>query len=964
MPRFLATTCAVLLVLSAACDNVGRAFDPIVEPPGPNPTTTTSAVQVVRAGGDLREGRPKVKAVFPVGGGWPGTVPIVVEFSESLNEDSMLPTSASSNDAKVAVRVVGSQAAIPASYDFLAAGRILVVRPSTGLSNQQNPTYEIVLLPGGRDADGVRFDVPADGKVLAEFQVNQDGSFTDGRILTTFPRDNQRDGPRETAYYVFFDRPANLTTVTATNLFLRPAGGTALVGTTEPPLALLGNDDPRIVRFTPTAPFAASTDHELVVDDTIKFGASGKLDFRGRTPYARFRTVGPQAPTTVHVGNPAAGFDDKINRSNLANCVLHVATTNDAAAGDTVLARIYGGDRNTAATGDLRFVERSAVLGAGGAQTVVVDFGGALGTLERPLLDDGAVWFAVQLQRGAEHSGFALSRAADAPMFDATAPALLRLGPPSAANGTDVYADQESLALYGTASERIGTASLVVGGSPAVELFTAANDGRFLLKPVSLGRLTAPVGYSLAITDLAGNSAAAPATGNVHQRGVVKLEGPFAGTLAVVAYDQTTLAPVAGATVLVDTDVPTVPATAQVVGTTDAAGSATFLGLGGSSRTVTVVRAGYHLVTLYGTGASYVSLPLRPLADATASFTGSAVFQAGPGASALVGNNTFDDPLVLAVPTTTAAPTTIPATPIQPNRPQVITAFAGAFEPTATPAYTHQGVQMLAGAAVAVLAPPAAPAAAGGTSTQNVALLSATGALVANLTTSTEDFALATGLDTGNLVGGRPTVRAMLSLAGFGGQVLAGVGAATPATGAAWSMQATWAAPVLAGFTPLTPFVWVATEARDVAGRVSRHRGLYLFSIFVDPVNPPGIPAVAAPAAAFAGSPAVTFDDQLDPSGVPGGIAFAEVTARDGNGRLWQLLVADADAVGGTEAVQFPDLATANVAGLAAGTWSVRAEGRVAYPVGGMTLTDCVLAERLRQEVTYARSAPVSFTVQ
>ncbi|MBL8755176.1 MAG: hypothetical protein JNK15_17865, partial [Planctomycetes bacterium] len=88
----------LLVLLASGCDNVGRAFDPDTEPEDPTPGTTESAVQVVPVGGETRTGRPKVRATYPSGSGWPTTVPVVVEFSESVNQDSILPTTAAGSD--------------------------------------------------------------------------------------------------------------------------------------------------------------------------------------------------------------------------------------------------------------------------------------------------------------------------------------------------------------------------------------------------------------------------------------------------------------------------------------------------------------------------------------------------------------------------------------------------------------------------------------------------------------------------------------------------------------------------------------------------------------------------------------------------------------------------------------------------------------------------------------------------
>lgn len=959
MPNFLRVPLLGACLLAAtACDNVGRAFDPNVGNPGPTPGTTTSRVQVVKAGGDARRGVPLVRATFPSGSGWQTTVPIVVEFSESMHEDSILPTTRAGNDAKIVVRVKGQTQNLPATYDFLASGRLLVIRP-TSLTNQNNPTYQVLALPGPRDTDGIDLQVAnTAGDVLAEFQVNQDESIKNGRILTTFPRHNQRDMIREAPYYVVFDRPCTLSSVTTGNLRVRPQGGVGIVGTIEPALSAGTVDDPRILRFQPNTALAAATTYELVVDDTILFPNGGKLDFQRRTPFATFRTVGPAAPGSVVVGNPVAGFPDKINRGNFAALTLHVAVPADAQVGDKVVARIYGGDRSTTATGDLAFFERSTTLAAAGAQTVSVDFGGALGSLARPKLDEGNVTYAAQLQRGSEHSGYALSGTADQPLLDVTPPTLVKLGPPGSATGHDLYTDQESFVAYGQASEQLAKAALTDGIETEVELFASSSDGRFVLEPLSLGRLPAPRPYSLNLTDRAGNMLAGPVTGNIVQRGVVN--GIFAGTLVVEAYDLATLAPVANATVLVDEDPVTKPATVQHLGTTDAQGRVEFPGIGGSTRTVTIVRAGYHLITLYGTAAARVCLPLRPLPNATATFEGTVTFQPGAGATALIGNNAIDDPTLLAVATTTSAATTIPATAILPNRMQVITGFGGVFEPTTATGYTVQGFQML-GPTMAVPTPPGAPAAPGATSTQSLVLINAPNTTTSVNGTAAKDFALASGLDTGNLVGGRPIVRMMASLTGFGGQTLAGVGRAVAAGGASFTVQATFGNPLVAGFQAYSPLLWLCTEAKDTAGRVSRHRGLYL-ALFglVDPTDPPGIPTITPPGGPFVGAPTVTFDDVLDFDAGFTGAAFHEVTARDATGRSWLVLVPDLDDVGPPKVVQFPDLTAHSVQGLQPGTWTVRVEDRRSYAT---LAANYLIADRLRLEVHYARSAPVSFVV-
>ena len=71
----------------------------------------------------------------------------------------------------------------------------------------------------------------------------------------------------------------------------------------------------------------------------------------------------------------------------------------------------------------------------------------------------------------------------------------------------------------------------------------------------------------------------------------------------------------------------------------------------------------------------------------------------------------------------------------------------------------------------------------------------------------------------------------------------------------------------------------------------------------------------------------------------------------------------DEDDATGTESVQFPDLASAGVSGLQAGTWSTFVESRIFLSTTLGTVSDFMLTERHRMEVLYARSATLSVTV-
>jgi hypothetical protein len=389
---------SVLLLLPAllalGCDNVGRAFDPDVNPNEPGETPGVSPIQVVPVGGQVREGRPRVREAYPEGAGWPGVVPIVVEFSESVNAASILPTTPTGIDGRIGLRVQGTTQLLPCATELVAGGRLLIMRPVAELTSNASQSYEVVMFADGRVVDGVRFQVSGGETVLSEFQVNQDPSITDGRILAVFPRDNTTEQAREADVWVVFDRPANAGTIVEANMLLRPQGGSALAVDLELPVMPVGAADGRVVRLHPTSPLSAATRHELVVNDQITFGQDGNLDFRGRVPFSVFTAVAPAAPTRVELGNGTAGFPNKINVGTALNAMLHVRTPADTLAGDRVLARIYGGDAATEQAGDFVYFERTATAPGNGEQDLMLDFGGALGSLAVPMVASsrGPVW--------------------------------------------------------------------------------------------------------------------------------------------------------------------------------------------------------------------------------------------------------------------------------------------------------------------------------------------------------------------------------------------------------------------------------------------------------------------------------------------------------------------------------------------------------------------------------------------
>ena len=124
------------------------------------------------------------------------------------------PSNAQGGERTVYVRLAGSEQALPANYDFLLGGTVVVIRPATGLSAVEGTSYEVVVDPEAKDIDGVRFG-GNEPEIVATFTADEDEAIDDGRILTLLPVDNTRDRILETPVYAVFTKPATAASVRA-----------------------------------------------------------------------------------------------------------------------------------------------------------------------------------------------------------------------------------------------------------------------------------------------------------------------------------------------------------------------------------------------------------------------------------------------------------------------------------------------------------------------------------------------------------------------------------------------------------------------------------------------------------------------------------------------------------------------------------------------------------------------------
>ena len=949
----------LLVLFSCSGNNVGRIWDPNRgKGGGGGGTTVESAVAAPREGDLSLSGQASVGVVAPLGPGWHVTTPAAVFFSEAVNPGSVYdaalkvervylrekkPTGGTGGNPLPSTKV-------KSRVDILGQGRVVILRPQAPLL--PNVTYEIVMDSGVRDLDG---KLARGAGTLGSFTPSA-APTAKAKVVAVFPPPDSKDFSREGKVFAVLDGPATASTVTSSSFFARKESGkTTVAGAVSFPLKGLTGTDTRVLLFTPSAPFEASTEFGVVLKDTIEV-AGQALDPGKNDPYSKFTTMAWKMPAAVKIGNPVSGFPDAVNITNVSTLRIDVDLPAETAAGDKVEARVYGGDPRTKGKGDLRYIEKSATA-AGGVQTLAVDFSGALGNEAAPLLEEGSLTLAARILRGGKPSGWMVKTGV---LQDLVRPEVLSFGPPHGADAKTTFVTNLQLAsLFGKASEKLGRAELNSSGGN--DLFASNDEGFFFLKPLDLGRNAAGVSFTLNVTDEAGNLNQAAVSGTIFQRGVLTGDVSSSGALTVEAWDLETFDPIQGATVLIEPGAPAKPPSGRLTAVTGADGRAVFQGLSGTRYTVTIVSSGHHLASVVDTRASFVSLPLESTAGGAASFSGKVLPSPGTGKIAWVGCNALadkdEDGLVA---TSSGDPGTIPASPMLPRRPVVVTACVGTFPATANPTLSAFGTpQAVVTGTATALSPPFMNVEPGGKLEPSLLTLPP---LAINYAAGYSKDLTGKGLSTSSLVSGFPRVSVNAALGGVPGSVLFGAGF-TSGNVNNLAVNGQYSSTITA-FSGLTPLLWSSLEARDTEGNRARHRELFLDytlgSLVGLPFPFPSIPAVTVPATS-SGPPQVQWEDHLDPTG--GYTAVHLVKVQDGNGRKWTLWVPDRDGTG-MDTLQLPDLSASSVTGLARpSTWTIYVEGWFSVIVGGGS-EDLALEDLFRLHITFARGKAGTCSVQ
>jgi hypothetical protein len=596
------------------------------------------------------DGRPDVVGFFPSGSQNPGTIPIVVVFSETMLGATLL-------GALEVVPILGGgtfgQPVQGLSQALVSDGRVLLLFPlvATGMEGLPAGDYIVRLAPTAEvtDLTGQELDRTA-GEQIGDFTIALTPP-TVPRLVTTFPAAGAVDQSPTTEIVAVFDRAVTPQSVTPLSFDVRVDGVDPVSDPpAEPVVVQVGATsapDPRawVWRSLDGAGRAQSLGEDAQVELRISPAASPITDEDGGiVPPATvtFRTL-PFAPPLA--ASLLSDPPDAIGLANLTDGDVEELTIEVELDGlqpnDTIDLFLFGLQRSEMPDPPLIAVQRSVQLtGTAPIQSVVF-------TREQiPLqlsdapadvrFEDGPVTFAFRARRGSRVSPLRVldldpdPLVIQDPLLDTQAPTVSDL---VGTIGTTVFrSDQRGLSLAGQADEPLravevstplggnGTLPPVVGSSPG---------GLFLAAPVPLGRLDAPgtTTFTFAARDEALNTAPS-LTGTYTQLGAV---GPGAWTpgadITVQVFDAGTLGPLAGAQVIVHADMgdgvsyPFVQAA-----TTLGDGSVTVSTAGPPSvaAIVTVAAGAYDLFTLHGTPSTRLSVPLFTANRLPASAVGAA----------------------------------------------------------------------------------------------------------------------------------------------------------------------------------------------------------------------------------------------------------------------------------------------------------------------------------------------------
>jgi len=646
-----------VLWLAAACeDNVGCVF--VNGCSGDPPLPPNEALRPV-TGEWISSAVPEVVASFPTGTGHPGTTPVVLVFSETIQIQSVA-------GAFELVRE-GSVQPVPAAQALVSEGRVLVMLPSTTTPLGAG-TYVVLLAEDAVvvDLGGQQLDLEA-GAEVGRFTVVSD-PVEEPQLVTTFPEDGAADQGESLELLAVFDRPLDGATVTPLAFDVRVDGANPVPDPLAQPLRVgtaPGVPDARVLvyqRLDPDGlplPFGRSATVELRLSPAGSELADADGDELEATTVS-FETLAFAAPLG---GSLLSDPFDAIGLANLTDgnpeeLMLEVEL-DMAEPNDSLDLYLFGLQRRDDENPPLIALLRTKRLtGTAPIQSTIFtreEINLQLSAAPADVrFEDGPLTFAFALRRGSASSPLVVLDLDDAPEtildpeLDITAPVLASW---AGLGGTSEFRSElRDLSLAGQANERVRgvEVSTQLGGNGSMPPVVGADeDGFFLAAPVPLGRLDGGAAtFSAVLRDRAQNPTAA-LSGEYLQRGAL---GPGAftpgQTLEILVYAGDTLEVIQGARVLVHSDLGNGVDYPFFVATNTGLDGRAMVATPGNPAVgaiLTVVQPGFDLFTLHGVPVTRLSVPLEPSGQTPALATGRAA-TSDSGALAIAGlDRRFDD---------------------------------------------------------------------------------------------------------------------------------------------------------------------------------------------------------------------------------------------------------------------------------------------------------------------------------
>jgi len=602
------------------------------------------------AGEWLVDGRPEVTEAFPSGPQQASTTPIVVFFSETMQEESLagglelVPILASGLPGPP---VVGLGSAL------VSDGRVLILfpPPPTGLPagdyRLRRTTSDEEEAPVPVDLTGQTLALDP-GEVLTNFTVAASPAAAP-KVVAIYPVDDALFQAETTEIVVVFDRPVLQSSVTDDSFQIEVEDAPpAQDPLPTPVLAQLGSSQVSDTRaFTwrsvdgdgVPVPLGTNANVEVFlspVGDPIREQDGGILPLT----QSRFQTLVFAPPlSAAFLSQPS----DAIGLANLTEgdpeeLVIEL-DLDDLAPGDNIDLFLFGEQKFEEPPAVVPFIALQRTLQLTGVAPLTV----ATFTREDVNLQisdapddvrfaDGALVFAFRTRRGSVVTPIMLldldpdPATIQDPVLDTVAPEVETLS--GSPDTSSFRSDQRDLVLAGLADGELRSVEVTtpLGNNGSVPPVVGSQaSGVFLAAPVELGQLAAgTTTYQFTARDLAFN-AASPGAGVFTQLGSVGPGGFTPGsTLTVQVFDASTLLPRSGARVIVHSDLGNgTDFPFHVVGTTDSLGvaSVTTDALA-ASVILTIDATGYDLFTLHGVSSTRLSLPLEPTGNGPALASG------------------------------------------------------------------------------------------------------------------------------------------------------------------------------------------------------------------------------------------------------------------------------------------------------------------------------------------------------